>query len=269
MGKLSALLALFVAVTLSTGSLGYDNSHTLWKQVLNTYRTPEGLVAYGPLKKMFREDPANPLARYLKQLSEVSFQSFSSWPQEEQMAFLINAYNAFTVKWIVDHYPVGSIKKTVGWFSSPWKQEFFSLLDGKIKHLDAIEHEWLREKYQDARIHAAVNCASLSCPVLQGVPFTGKDLNTQLESAFRAFLGDPSRNRYEVETGVLQLSKLFDWFESDFEKQFGSLKKTVERFGPDSARTAIAKKGTVRFLDYDWGLNDSPSAPDSIARKKP
>lgn len=263
------LVAFVLALTLSWIGNAFDTSHALWGEVLNQYRTDNGLVAYAPLKAAMAANPKHPLRTYLTHLSAVSAPSFDSWSRDEQMAFLINAYNAFTVQWVLHHYPVTSIKKTVGWFASPWKQEFFSLLDGKITHLDAIEHQWLREKFQDARIHAAVNCASISCPVLQAKPFTSKQLNAQLDGAFTQFLLDPSRNRYEAETGVLYLSKIFDWFESDFQRSFGGVKKAIERFGPETARVALTKKGTLRYLDYDWGLNDSPSLPASVARKKP
>ncbi|MCB0405447.1 MAG: DUF547 domain-containing protein [Bdellovibrionales bacterium] len=266
MGKLGVGLAL--ALSLTSTVLAFDSSHNLWKQVLDKYRTQAGGVAYGPLKADTEKDSAHPLSAYLKSLSEVSYQMFSSWDRNAQMAFLINAYNAFTVRWIVDHYPVSSIKKTVGWFASPWKQEFFSLLEGKITHLDAIEHDWLRKKYEDARIHAAVNCASISCPILQATPFTAKNLDAQLEGAFRAFLQDPSRNRYEPDSGVLNVSKIFDWFESDFEKSYGSVKNTIERFGPPGAQRALNKKGTLRYLDYDWGLNDSAAPPAALSRKR-
>lgn len=237
----------------------FDHTHANWTKVLKSYRVDDGRLRYRELQADFKKDASHPLATYLSDLAKVKRAEFDTWSRENRMSYLINAYNAFTVKLIVDSYPVKSIKKTVGFLRSPWKKEFFSLLEGAITSLDPIEHAYLRPQYGDARVHAAINCASLSCPVLQPTAFTPDKLDAQLDTAFRQFLADKARNRYDSDKGVLHLSKIFDWFGEDFEKSYGGLKPTLERLGPAEAKAAIAKSGKIEFLDYNWDLNDAAS----------
>lgn len=234
----------------------FDQTHGAWTQVLKRYQTPDGRVRYKQLKGDFGE-PNHPLSQYLRTVSEVKKTEFDSWRRELQMSFLINSYNAFTVKLILDNYPVKGIKSTVGFLKSPWKKEYFSLLDGTIKTLDPIEHDILRPKYKDARVHAAVNCASVSCPRLFADAFVGDRLEAQLETAFKDFLWDKTRNRYEPQNNKIYLSKIFDWFGDDFKEPYGGYLKLIEKLGPPDAKAAIAKGAKVEFLTYDWGLNES------------
>ena len=179
------------------------------------------------------------------------------------MAFLINAYNGYTIELILTKYPkIESIKEIGGVFSSPWKQEFFTLL-GEKRHLDWIEHEQLRPKYKEPRIHAAVNCASIGCPALRNEAFTASKLNTQLDDGMRRFLSDPSRNR--VKNGQLQVSPIFKWFAEDFEKGhqgFTSLKDVFAKWAkhmdpaPEIADKIASRSLPVTYTEYDWSLND-------------
>ena len=152
-------LPLTVLLSLSSGLLAFDHGHGKWDNLLKKYVNTEGYVNYGKWKASPQEPDS-----YLGDLQKVTYKEYTSFSKEQKSAFLINAYNAFTVKLIIDNYPIKSIKKIGGLFS-PWKKEFFSILDGKIKSLDPIEHEWLRKKpeLKDPRVHAAVNCASISC----------------------------------------------------------------------------------------------------------
>jgi Protein of unknown function, DUF547 len=197
------------------------------------------------------------LKAYLDSLSRVSQQEFAAWPREGQMAFLINAYNAFTVEKILQRYPdIRSIWDFGKLFGNPFKDPFFALLGGR-RTLDWIEHETLRRHYRDPRIHYAVNCASVSCPMLREEAYAGPRLEQQLEQQARRFLADRSRNR--LRQAELEVSKIFDWFKEDFEPREAYFARYADLLADDrKAREAIASgKVRMRFLDYDWSLNDA------------
>ena len=144
------------------------------------------------------------LDRYLAALSGVTADEFSLFSADERLAFLINAYNAFTVQLVLDHQPLDSIKDVGGWFRSPWKRRFFELL-GEVRHLDDVEHGMIREWFDEPRIHFAVNCAARSCPPLQEEAFVASRLEAQLERVTSHFLRDPRRTRFDAERGRLAL----------------------------------------------------------------
>ncbi|MFM8313131.1 MAG: DUF547 domain-containing protein, partial [Deltaproteobacteria bacterium] len=174
----------------------------------------------------------------------------------EKLAFLINAYNALTIKWILQHYPVKSIKDTGGFLSSPWKKKFFKLF-GEEQSLDGIEHGILRKDFQEPRIHFAVVCASKGCPALKGEAYTAAKLEEQLESSARNFLRDSERNYYNAEENRFFLSKIFDWYGDDFKKKLGSVQAfIVPRMIPDTSTVKI-QESTLKYLDYDWSLNET------------
>ncbi|MEO2197587.1 MAG: DUF547 domain-containing protein, partial [bacterium] len=152
-------------------------------------------------------------------------------------------------------YPLTSIKDLGGWFSSPWKKRFFTLL-GKNRHLDDIEHGIIRKQFDEPRIHFAVNCAAIGCPPLRTEAYVASRLDAQLEDNTRVFLRDERRNRYE--DGVLRLSELLDWYEGDFKRDGGSIKRFVAARltdDPAEAATIDSRDTRIRFLSYDWGLN--------------
>jgi hypothetical protein len=189
------------------------------------------------------------LKAYLDSLSRVPAAQFEGWPRDERKAFLINAYNAFTVEKILTRWPdIGSIWDFGKISGNPFKDDFFSLL-GKPMTLDGIEHGMLRKKgaYDDPRVHYAVNCASIGCPMLREEAYGAARLEAQLDEQAARFLSDRSRNRFR--DGRLEVSKIFDWFTEDFaplEKYFARYAKTLDYPGGDVP---------IRFLDYDWSLN--------------
>lgn len=253
--KMASIIAL--TMTFYANAANFDHTHKKWAQVLDTYRVEDGRVRYEKLKTEDAQNRVHPFGLYLKDLAAVKKAEFSGWTRAQQMAFLINAYNALTAKLIVDHYPVKGIRKIGSVFTSPWKIKFFSLLEGDIRTLDQIEHEYLRGKYQEPLIHAAVNCASFSCPPLWKEPFVAERLTEQLETVFRAFLADEARNRFEPKAGVLRLSEIFKWFGDDFKSAYGDYLNAIQRFGPESAREAIKHGKKVEWISYDWSLNDT------------
>ena len=258
MSRANGLLVAIVAMLFhSSLSVAFDQTHAKWGAVLGRYRAQDGRIHYKVFKDAVDSGKETDFKSYLSEMASVSWTEFSSWSSNDRMAFLINAYNAFTVQLVLQHYPVESIKKIGGLFGSPWKKSFFSLVDGKIKSLDAIEHEYLRKIYKNPLIHAAINCASLSCPPIMGRPFSGKELEKQLEDIFKSFLADPFRNRFEPKSGKLFLSEIFKWFGEDFKEKYSGYLNAIERFGPAAARDAIKAGGKVEWIDYDWTLNDA------------
>ena len=244
----------------SLASYAFDHSHKDLTTVLNkvvSYKGvggAESVVDYKALKK----DPAT-LTKYLGALSAVTKKEFDTFTSIQQQAFLGNAYNAFTLKLIIDNYPVKSIKKIGGLFSSPWKIKFVPLL-GKKMTLDEIEHETLRKDYKEPRIHFVVNCASVGCPRLRNEAFTADKWEAQLQEQTKIFMRDTSRNKIDTKKKKVKISKIFDWFEEDFEK--GPTKSVQEFIAPyitdDPAVQASLKKGEydVDHLSYSWDLNE-------------
>ncbi|MBK9146596.1 MAG: DUF547 domain-containing protein [Flavobacteriales bacterium] len=208
--------------------------HALWNSLLQAHVSADGMVDYGAFGKDAR------LAEYLGKLSATK--AVDTWPRNERLAFWINAYNAFTIRLMLDHPTVKSIKD----INEPWKKKFFSL-NGARTNLDQVEHQELREKLGDERIHFAIVCASFSCPQLWNKAFTADGLDKQLDDAARRFINDPKRN---VLGGEPQLSEIFNWFKGDFTKK-GSLAAYINRY----ARTPIPADATIKHLDYDWRLN--------------
>ncbi len=209
----------------------------------------------------FAKDRAE-LKKVLDALSGVPRAEVDAWPQPQRMAFLINAYNAFTVELILTQFPdLRSIKDLGSFVQSAWKKKFFKLL-GEDRHLDWIEHEQLRPLYADPRVHGAVNCASIGCPALRPEAFSAQKLEAQLDDSMQRFMGDRTRNRFK--DGKLEVSSIFKWFREDFEKGHKGLTKLDDVFAryatqlsDDAGDQARLKAGglAVNFLDYDWTLN--------------
>jgi hypothetical protein len=241
----------------------FDHAYANWEALLKKHvkwlpDNKQSRVNY----KGFAADRAE-LGKVLESLSAVSQAQFNAWSKEQQMAFLINAYNAYTVEVILTKYPdIKSIKELGSFNRGPWKNEFFSLLGAK-RHLDWIEHEQLRPKYAEPRVHVAVNCASIGCPALFPEAFTAPKMDAMLEDGMRRFLGDRTRNKFEA--GKLQVSNIFKWFKEDFEKGHKGFAKLEDVFAKYADLLAVdepsrnqikAKSVSVSHLDYDWNLND-------------
>ncbi|XDD52351.1 DUF547 domain-containing protein [Leptospira sp. WS92.C1] len=239
-------LFLFCLFFLNVRLFAFDHSHSQFSKQLKKY-VQNGFVDYSTWKTN-RGD----LDSYLQALSAVSEKEYSSFSNSEKLSFLINAYNAFTICLILDHYPVKSIQNIGGLFSSPWKIDFFSLLGNK-RTLDWIEHEKLRKDFQEPRIHFAINCASRGCPPLFQEPFQPSKLEKQLSLVTKKFLSDIKFNRYDELGKTLYLSKIFQWFEADFIRKYGNL---LGFFNFHSGLSPLPSETSIRHLDYDWNLNE-------------
>ena len=224
----------------------------------------EGKASAVDYRNLLQEEAT--LDRYLERLAAVSRADFDSWEKSDQLAFLINAYNAWTLKLILGAYPdLESIKDLGSFFQSPWKKRFIPLLE-ETRSLDDIEHGLIRGsgRYNDPRIHFAVNCASIGCPALRNEAYRADTLEKQLEEATRLFLADRSRNRPGSGT-TLEISSIFKWYKEDFEsgwRNTATLDEFLARYGTslglDAEQTEQLRNGAydIRYLDYDWGLND-------------
>lgn len=232
--------------TTFAGSVSDAPSHENWSRLLSKHVRSNGLVDY----KGFIEDK-DQLDAYANELSQNP--PSESWSDKEKIAYWINAYNVFTVKLIVDNYPVKSIKDLNPSLSIPtvrsiWTKEWFQI-GGKDFSLDRIEHKILRKDFNEPRIHFAVNCASISCPILRNEAYTAENLDTQLDEQARIFLNDTSRNKITAQR--VEVSKIFSWFGGDFKKD-----QTLIEFLNKYSEVQIEKKAKVRFMSYDWNLNE-------------
>ena len=221
-------------------------THELWDDLLKKHVGADGFVSY----KGFIRD-SNELDRYLKVL-ESAHPNDKDWSRNEQMAYWINAYNAYTVQLIVRNYPLASIKdikKGLAFVNSVWDIKFIHI-QGFTYDLNNIEHNILRPVFKDARIHAAINCASYSCPKLLNEAFTANNLDAQLDMAMRGFVNDPLRNRIAVEKA--EISEIFKWFKGDFERG-GSLRDFLNKY----SKVKIMEKTDIGHIDYNWDLNEA------------
>jgi hypothetical protein len=247
---LFALLVSFYMVTgaadlhsIASTETVVDNS--LYGELLKKY-VRDGKVDYAG----FKAEEAK-LDRYLNTLENVDSKRLS---RNEQFAFYANAYNAWTIKLILSGYPgVTSIKDLGSLIESPWKKKIVRI-DREVISLDHVEHEILRPRYKDPRVHFAINCAAKSCPPLRPEPFSGNILDRQLDDSTRSFINDPKS--YRLEGNVLYVSRIFKWFSEDFNEDVfgfflkyanGNLKKELE---------AKSERTSVKYLEYDWSLNE-------------
>lgn len=266
------LLVIGTMLALTGGwAQAFDHSHASWQALLARHVKVAANGNASAVDYQGVQSERAALKTYLDSVSAVSEAEYRQWPTPLRLAFLINAYNAYTVDLVLSKYPnLESIKDIGTIFQSPWKKKFFTLL-GQERNLDDIEHGMIRASgaFDDPRIHFAVVCASVGCPMLRPEAFNAERLNAQLEDGMRRFLSDSSRNRFDTTSGRLLVSKIFDWYGKDFEqghKGFDSLKASFARSADQLAATAEARARIragdyrIEFLDYDWRLNDAARA---------
>lgn len=263
------LLRVFLVITLFVGTAaqasaqaGFD--HSRWDSLLSRHvRWIRAEQASAVDYRGMRAE-ADELEGYLQQVAAVERSAFESWGKNEQLAFLINVYNAATVALIIENLDdIDSIRDIGSFFTSAWELERVALFGGRVT-LDEIEHDMIRGwgRYNEPRIHFAVNCAAIGCPALQPNAYQGATLANQLEHATQNFLADRSRNY--LDGSRLRLSSIFKWYREDFESGWGGI-DTLEQFvaryaqslglSPQQAQQLEKGEMRIRFLSYDWGLN--------------
>jgi hypothetical protein len=237
----------------------FDHEHRAWTALLARHvvvldQGRSSRVRYAG----FANDRAA-LRAYLGTLGAVSEADYRIFSREQQIAFLVNAYNAQMVEKVLTRYPdIRSVWDFGKVFGNPFKDRFFTLL-GRPMSLDGIEHDLLRAPgaFDEPRIHFAVNCASIGCPMLREEAYVAERLDRQLDEQTRRFLGDRTRNRVDAAAGTLEVSRIFDWYGKDFGSVPAWLGERAALLTDVPAEQARLRAGALRlsFLDYDWALN--------------
>ncbi len=246
----SLVISLALAAGIGTGhgaTSPFDHAHGQFDRVLKQH-VKNARVDYAGLKAHPEE-----LNRYLGQVAAVSKTEFKKWTEPEQIAFLINAYNAYTLKLIIDHYPLKSIKDIGSLLNGPWDQPVVKLF-GETMDLNTLEHKILRKDYAEPRIHFGLVCAAKGCPPLRNEAYVGARLEGQLADQAKQFLAESARNRIAASERVVYLSSIFKWYGSDFEKKSGSVLAALKPYWP-AKPPAEYESFKIRYTHYDWSLN--------------
>ncbi len=228
---------LFFSLTFFISSFAQTS---VFNTLLKKHVSIEGTVNY----KAFKKEEIK-LDFYLEHLNKTIPEK--NWSAAKTKSFWVNAYNAYTIKIILENYPLTSILKIKKKGKDAWNIPF-AKIGGKTYTLNTIEHKILRKNFNDPKIHVGVNCASGSCPKLGNFAFTEANYETKTEDLMKKFINDPKRNK--ISENKLQLSKIFEWFKGDFTK-----KSSLIDFLNKYSNTKIDSKATISFLKYDWSLN--------------
>ena len=244
---LIAFNSFYSCKTIPKGTGANPPSPNLYTQLLQKHVDDSGWVNYKGLI-----NDRNKLEEYLQLLSNNP--PGEQWSRNEQIAYWINAYNAFTLKLIIDHYPLNSIKDIgssiqIPFVNTPWQKKFFSIGGNKMD-LDEIEHNILRKRFNEPRIHFALVCASRSCAKLRREAYTGSKLDEQLNEQTRAFMANKNKNKITADNAAI--SSYFKWFKKDFTKNNGTVREYINKYAP----VKINENASITYLEYDWSLNE-------------
>ena len=242
-------------------------NHNPFDEVLKAYVDERGMVDYARLKETGALDP------YLQRLAQTDP---SSLDEEERLAFWINAYNAQTLKLILDNYPVESIRRitpvsvpgtsvNIPGVNDPFDLDF-ATIGGETYSLNDIEHGTIRERFDEPRIHFALVCAAMSCPKLRREAYTGAALDQQLDDQARTFLHDEAKNEIPASESTIRLSKIFDWFGGDFGRTKAQRQAFLAPYFEGDVRQKLeAGAYAIEFVDYDWVLNDQARTSEAAS----
>ena len=234
-----------------------DDQHSLFTQILQDY-VSNGLVKYKKLKDDKRLD------KYIKQLENSNPQKIVN--EKNLLAFWINVYNAYTLKFIVEEYPVESINdlhwgglylgSLIG--TTIWDDEKI-IINGSELSLNNIEHDIIRKKFNEERIHFALVCASISCPPLRNEAYEGYKLDKQLCGQAELFFNDVTRNNFDKNTRIAHLSNILSWYEDDFgENEQAILNYTTQFIDKETAEDIKSNlsEWDIKYMSYNWDLNE-------------
>ena len=245
MNRFAVFFIMIFSATIIVAQSGI--SHKPFDELLQKYVDENGLVNY---KGLSSERPK--LRSYLTSLEKN--EPSDGWTDDEQLTYWINAYNAFTLELILEHYPVKSIKDIgskvkIPFVNTPWDIKFINIGDEEYD-LNNIEHGIIRKKFDEPRIHFALVCAAISCPKLQNTAYLPETLDSQLTKAAKDFMGDPSKNEIKSSSKA-NLSKLFSWYGGDFTRKM-SLVDYINQY----SETKLDKRARLNYMEYDWALNE-------------
>jgi hypothetical protein len=255
-----------------TGAPAAGFNHSGYDSLLQQYVT-DGRVDYQGLKT-----DRQSLQNYLISLSEVDPEAFQGWPRDEQKAFWINSYNAITIEGILRHYPIqyGSLvsrarfaQNSIRQIDDFWKKVFIPVM-GQNLTLDDIEHQILRQEFDDPRIHFVLVCAAVGCPLLSSRAYRADNLDSQLDQAALDFITNPDKVRLDRDRNVLYLSAILDWYHGDFkpgdqaarykkgfDKKYRGVVEFVAGYMSEVDLEYLHREHpAIKFLDYDWTLNE-------------
>ena len=231
---------------------GKTIDHSAWTDVLSEYLVTNhqsgiNRFRYGEVSKA----DSKKLDRYISALAKKDPRNYN---RREQKAYWLNLYNALTVQLVVEHYPIKSITDIGGVFSrGPWDKDLVKVA-GKKLSLNDIEHRILRPVWKDHKVHFGLNCASVSCPNLQPMAFTGANVRKLLKQAGKEYINHP--RGLHLQKHEMQVSSIFDWYGEDFAKDEKSMMKVFAHYADDRlALYLLGFKGDIKY-DYDWSLND-------------
>jgi len=262
--RLTALLIAAALVFPAAGSAAqFHRTYAGYDALLKQY-VRDGRVDYKGLAA-----DIDALDRYLDGAAGVSQAAFSVWVRSERLVFLINLYNAATLKLILDHYPIDSIKDIGSFFKAPWDQDVVRLF-GKTITLDNLEHDIIRKQYNEPRIHMALVCAAKGCPPLRSEAYVAGKLDAQLDDQSRRFLTSPAGLRIDRGGKTVYFSSIFKWYGKDFAGRYSPVsaftglsgtERSVANFSSKylaPSESDYLKSGgySVKYLDYDWSLNE-------------
>ena len=229
----------------------FSHAHTKLAEILTQVSNGLGRVDYQWLQKNPDE-----LKDYLKLTASVPLSQYDMWTKPERMAFLLNVYNAATMKLVSDHYPVSSIKD-IGGIRSVWDLKVVSLFGQKIT-LSHLEHEMIRKEFRSPSVHFALVCGSNGCPALHKEPYTAKNIEEQFTQQAKSFLADQDKNRVDLKKKTVYLSPIFKWHKKDFGKSDEEILKYVADHFSEAEKNAIKSGGfTISYTEYDWGVNSA------------
>lgn len=267
---ISVFVAPSAALSRAADRTGFDHNHTLFDSVLQKY-VENGLVDYKALLK----DRKN-LTEYLKQIADVDWKDYEKWSYRQKLALWINAYNAITIEAILQHYPIGkpntlspypkdSIRHIDGiWDKLKWK------VAGRMFNLDHIEHVILRKELDEPMIHFVIVCASIGCPLLESRAFPADTIDERLNTAADNYINRDHKVKVDIENGIVWFPMIFDWFGEDFEDGYndkglfwdrnpterGLIHFIFEYVPLDQKIMLIKNKFAIKYIFYDWGLNE-------------
>jgi len=237
-------LVVILLLLFSANVFAFDHTYADYQSVLDKY-VADGRVDYTGLLA-----DRGALDEFVASCEAVSFERYNAFTKNEKLAFLINLYNAATLQLVLNHWPVESIKDIGGLFSSPWNKKFLRLFEHDAS-LGMIEHDILRADFSEPRIHFAIVCASVGCPMLRSDVYLDSEMSRQLAEQERHFLTQRANdNRFE--DGTLYVSPIFKWYRRDFDGDDG-VRTLFQMYFPD-----VKKDTRIRYTEYDWGLNQKP-----------
>ena len=263
--KVMCALPLFLILACHQAFAKYDATAPHWRAVVESrvkMKGTESRVDYAGLKTA-----PNDLDAYIQEVQAVKEEEFDAMSKEERLAFLINAYNAFSVKMVIENYPVKSFSSIGGTFANPWRKKSEFKLFEKPVALDDIEMKKIPAiEGMGPRFHFAICKTAKDSPRLLNEPYLASKLNEQLADAARVFITDRLKNGYTSSSNSFEVSQLFRWYKSDFESSAGAggslAKYLAQNFELDPPLSAEAvKKASVKFVDFDWTLNTSTAKP--------